>query len=214
MKFLGYDNVLCMSPHPDDIEYGLIGTIIKYHETNFHIFCMTMGGIKFMNSVDRTRWDEVRNAWKTANIKNSKLIFTDCEYFEEKDRDSEWVNYTEKNVLKNQKFDCLFVPTKDDSMFEHRFVNNLAAPLARHAAISIIEYKTPSTLTSWVPNLYVDIEEQYNTKLKCLNCFKSQLQKSYFSKTAIDAFHINYQLAKKGFNHVEQLKIIELYDKI
>ena len=35
MKFLGYDNVLCISPHPDDTEYSMMGTILKYWDTMF-----------------------------------------------------------------------------------------------------------------------------------------------------------------------------------
>ena len=35
MKFLGFDNVLCISPHPDDIEYSMFGTIDKYKDTKF-----------------------------------------------------------------------------------------------------------------------------------------------------------------------------------
>ena len=33
MKFLNYDKVLCLSPHPDDVEYGMLGTIMKYKDT-------------------------------------------------------------------------------------------------------------------------------------------------------------------------------------
>ena len=36
-KFLNLDNVLCFSPHPDDVEYGMLGSMIKHSETNFHI---------------------------------------------------------------------------------------------------------------------------------------------------------------------------------
>ena len=43
-KFLGFDNVLCLSPHPDDIEYGMAGTIVKHTDTNFDILILTEGG--------------------------------------------------------------------------------------------------------------------------------------------------------------------------
>ena len=29
MKFLGFNKVLCLSPHPDDVEFGMMGTILK-----------------------------------------------------------------------------------------------------------------------------------------------------------------------------------------
>ena len=44
MKFLNYDRVLCLSPHPDDVEYGMLGTILKYKDTNFQILNVSRGG--------------------------------------------------------------------------------------------------------------------------------------------------------------------------
>ena len=44
MKFLNYDRVLCLSPHPDDVEYGMLGTICKYKDTKFDIFVLSQGG--------------------------------------------------------------------------------------------------------------------------------------------------------------------------
>ena len=37
MKFLNYDRVLCLSPHPDDVEYGVLGTMMKYKDTKFDV---------------------------------------------------------------------------------------------------------------------------------------------------------------------------------
>ena len=44
MKFLNYDRVLCLSPHPDDVEYGMLGTILKYKDTQFDIIVISQGG--------------------------------------------------------------------------------------------------------------------------------------------------------------------------
>ena len=44
MKLLNYDKVLCLSPHPDDIEYGVLGTIMKYKDTKFEIVVLSQGG--------------------------------------------------------------------------------------------------------------------------------------------------------------------------
>ena len=45
MKFLNFNKVLCLSPHPDDVEYSMGGTIIKYTDTHFDILCLTHVGI-------------------------------------------------------------------------------------------------------------------------------------------------------------------------
>ena len=53
MKFLNYDRVLCLSPHPDDVEYGMLGTILKYKDTQFDIIVLSQGG-DFDKSLPRT----------------------------------------------------------------------------------------------------------------------------------------------------------------
>ena len=96
-------------------------------------------------------------------------------------------------------------------MFEHRFVSKFGSALCRFSPISLIEYHTFSSLNSWQPNLFIDIEKYYGKKLKSLEQFKSQSHKSYFKKRSLDAFHSNFQCNKKGIGMVEQFKIIELF---
>ena len=37
MKLLNLNRVLCLSPHPDDVEYSMLGTIIKHQDTIFDV---------------------------------------------------------------------------------------------------------------------------------------------------------------------------------
>ena len=46
MKFLNLEKVLCLSPHPDDVEIGMMGTIFRHDETKFDILCLTKGRAK------------------------------------------------------------------------------------------------------------------------------------------------------------------------
>ena len=68
MKFLGYDNVLCISPHPDDTEYSMMGTILKYSDTMFTCLQLCQGGDMDVTT-GKNRLFEVENAWKHAGIK-------------------------------------------------------------------------------------------------------------------------------------------------
>ena len=43
MKFLNCDNVLCLSAHPDDAEYGMLGTMMLCEDTKFEIAVMSSG---------------------------------------------------------------------------------------------------------------------------------------------------------------------------
>ena len=44
MKLLNFNKVLCLSPHPDDVEYSMLGCIQKHSDTQFHLYQLAMGG--------------------------------------------------------------------------------------------------------------------------------------------------------------------------
>ena len=214
MKFLNLKKVLCLSPHPDDVEIGMMGTIFTYRATKFDILCMTKGGAKGYdntNELDRRKEvDNVWNFWKPGVTDHVQVHHSKYDYFEDSTEPG-WINYIENEFIKKYDYDGLFIPTKEDSMFEHRFVNGFGAALCRFSPISIIEYHTFSSLNSWQPNLFVDIQSIYHEKCNSLQEFKSQSHKSYFKRKSLDAFHNNFQCNKKGKGMVEQFKIIELF---
>lgn len=208
MKFLNFQRVLCISPHPDDVEYGMMGTIKKYKGTKFDILCLTEGG-DYDVTTAKSRLDEVARVWKEDIGENINLLFTDKKYLKELGQDG-WVNYIETHFI-CVDHDCIFVPTADDSHFEHKFVNELSYPLTRIKDLSIIEYRTPSTQDTWTPNLFVDITEQFESKYTQLQRFTSQKHRWYFKKDLIKSFHSNYQSYKKGIKYVEKFKARQLY---
>ena len=214
MKFLNLKKVLSLSPHPDDVEIGMMGTIFTYRGTKFDILCMTKGGAKGYdntNELDRRKEvDNVWNFWKPGVTDHVQVHHSKYDYFEDSTEPG-WINYIENEFIKKYDYDGLFIPTKEDSMFEHRFVNGFGAALCRFSPISIIEYHTFSSLNSWQPNLFVDIQSIYHEKCNSLQEFKSQSHKSYFKRKSLDAFHNNFQCNKKGKGMVEQFKIIELF---
>ena len=214
MKFLNLKKVLCLSPHPDDVEIGMMGTIFMYRDTKFDILCMTKGGAKGYdetNELDRRKEvDNVWNFWKPGVTDHVQVHHSKYDYFEDSTEPG-WINYIENEFIKKYDYDGLFIPTKEDSMFEHRFVNKFGSALCRFSPISLIEYHTFSSLNSWQPNLFVDIQSIYHEKCNSLQEFKSQSHKSYFKRKSLDAFHSNFQCNKKGKGMVEQFKIIELF---
>ena len=158
MKFLGFNKVLCLSPHPDDVEFGMMGTILKYNDTHFDIICLSSGG-DFDNTTGQNRLQEVQDAW--GNQPNVTLHFTKLKLLKELSHDA-WVNFIETLFTNKEEYDCLFVPTKEDSHFEHKITSNLPYVLARRTKCGIIQYKSPSTLDDWTPNFFVDLQTLVN----------------------------------------------------
>jgi LmbE family N-acetylglucosaminyl deacetylase len=210
MKFLNFNRVLCLSPHPDDTEYSIAGVILKHPDTKFDILCLTEGGDCDITT-NSHRLEEVKNAWNVAGVNNCEIYFTDCTFLKQRGVDG-WINYIETNFTKKFNYDCILTPSEHDSHFEHVIVSSFSSPLARVKPYSIIQYRSPSTLDKWTPNLFVSLKDFYYIKKKMLLEFKSQLHHEYFDESVLDGFHTNFQCMKKGQGFVESYKIITAYE--
>ena len=207
MKFLGYDNVLCISPHPDDTEYSMMGTILKYSDTMFTCLQLCQGG-DMDETTGKNRLFEVENVWEEAECSNVNLLFTEVKYMRDM-REDAWINFIERKL--SPSLDAIVLPNEHDSHFEHRLVAGFGKALIRSSPITLIQYKSPSTDQTWVPNLFVDIKEEYDIKLEALKKFESQQHRYYFREDVIRSFHSDCQSAKKGKHYIEQFKVLDLY---
>ena len=217
MKLLNLDKVVCLSPHPDDTEFSLAGTALKYYNTTFFINCLTKGGAPGFDSSNEEfeRRQEVNEYWRELGVENVQVIHSNCDYLTDK-TEPEWINYIEDIFFRKDSFEegvntGLMIPTYQDSMFEHRFVSQLGYGLIRSYPISLIEYRTVSTLTEWNPNLIVDITSEYIRKVDSMKAFKSQNNKSFFSDTSLEQFHTDYRMTRRGIRYCEQFKILEKF---
>jgi LmbE family N-acetylglucosaminyl deacetylase len=210
MKFLNFDRVLVLAPHPDDAEYSVAGAILKHTGTQFDVLCLTQGGDCDITTGE-SRIQEVLNAWAVSNASNYTLYFSDEKLLKHKDID-QWINWIETNFTKVFNYDCIMTTSEYDSHFEHVIVSSLAAPLARINPYSIVQYRSPSTLEKWTPNLFISLKSFYYTKKEMLKEFSSQIHRPYFSEEVLNGFHTNFQCMKKGKGFVESYKIITLYE--
>ena len=122
------------------------------------------------------------------------------------------VNFIENYI--HPHFNVIVTTPHEDSHFEHRIINNLGPALCRRSPITLVEYRTPSTLNHWIPNYFVNLDKElYNKKKMALKRFKSQQKAEYFREDSIDSFHHNYLCIKKGFKVIESYRIVESFQK-
>ena len=170
MKLLGLDRVFCLSPHPDDVELAMLGTIKKYTDTKFDVICLCQGSDHDVTTGE-DRLQEVIDVWKTANCKNVNLLFSGTKFIKDFGQD-DWITYLEQSYINKGNYDAIFLPNEKDSHWEHILVSGLGPALIRASKISLIQYYTPSTQDDWDPNFYVDITKVYDDKLEALTLFK------------------------------------------
>ena len=208
LKFLNLDKVLCLSAHPDDTEYGLLGSMIKFEETSFEVLVLSNGG-DFDVTTGDSRFSECQWIWdQLINVNGTCLNYT-CVKDSPEDF---WVNHIE-STFDIKSYDAILTLPKYDSHFEHRMVNHISYALLRGIDVGLITYRTPSTLEEWIPNYYVRImDEILQSKVDLLrDGFASQKDKLYFQKQSIEDFHTNYLCSKVGAGYVESFRVERLF---
>jgi LmbE family N-acetylglucosaminyl deacetylase len=205
-KFLNADKVLCLSPHPDDIEYGALGIMYKFQDTHFDIVTISIGG-KFDISSGQKRFAECQSIYDDfENISGSFLLEDHTINFGY----DHLVHLIETKYDMSQ-YDLILLPPAEDTHHDHKKINVVGMALTRKEKCGIVDYKTPSTLETWIPNYFVDITMHIDDKIQQLHKFKTQAKHLYFTPDVVKAFHINYQSARRGFGFVETFKIHRIY---
>ena len=108
MKFLNLDRVLCLSAHPDDTEYGILGSMMKFQDTQFDIVVLSNGG-DFDESSGFNRERECTEIWN--ELSNVDGIFAHKTYVKDTSED-DWVNYIEQSYnigagMVKSDYDCI-----------------------------------------------------------------------------------------------------------
>tara|TARA_B100000287_G_scaffold400076_1_gene418965 strand:- start:1078 stop:1704 length:627 start_codon:yes stop_codon:yes gene_type:complete len=206
MKFLNSKKVLCVGAHPDDVEYGMAGTFSKCTDTDFIVLVMSDGGDFDKTTTYEDRREENENVWNVFENVNGVVNNQD---FVKNQSEDEMVNFIETTF---KDFDLIVTTPQEDSHFEHRMINNLGPALCRRSPITLVEYRTPSTLNHWIPNHFEPLEPyDYEVKKAALKKFTSQQKAPYFKEKCIDSFHHNFLCSKKGLIRVESYRIVESY---
>jgi LmbE family N-acetylglucosaminyl deacetylase len=170
--------VLAIGAHPDDVEVGCGGTLLKFARLNheINVFFLTRGGA---GGSIKQREKEARNSAKSIGLKN--LWFGDY-------RDTQLtpngalVNDIEK-MVNRVKPDFIFSHSSTDEHHDHRAVG-LATIEAARLYPRILAYEIPLT-KNFQPQLYVDISDVIHDKVKLIAIYDSQMSRRYLIRDAI-----------------------------
>jgi len=208
-EFMGYKDVICLSPHPDDVEYGMYGTVLSCPGTTFWIIVMSQGAPS-NPTYGKVRLEEVTRCWK--GVHNKTLIFTNASSLMSL-AEREWIGKLEHDYSDVLGIcSTMIVPPLDDDHYEHSLVSRVGRAIARSNAYGLIEYRTASARESWTPNLVVDITDNYVAKRQAMVNFQSQAKHGYFSQAGLNAFHIHYGASRRGYGTWHELfRIVMMY---
>jgi LmbE family N-acetylglucosaminyl deacetylase len=172
-------NILCLGPHPDDLEFGAGGTLIKYSDAGNDVFLMIMTKGS-MGGDPQIRAEEQMESAKLIGVKD---IFWGGYEDTTLISDSSTIQAVEK-VLHQVNPDVILAPWGEDTHQDHRTLWNVIMSAARNSR-NLLFYETPTTSPQFQPNVFVDITDVLMQKIKCLLAHRSQITRTNIRDTSI-----------------------------
>lgn len=189
-----FGKILVLSAHADDETLGCGGTISKLISQKFycHIHVLTGYGKDKHPIFKNELFEKVRFEFKNAinYLGSPSYSFGDLPAAMLNDIPTYLVNNEIHNIVSKINPNTVFIPSQKDLHLDHKIINYASKVALRPYLknntnlFNIIEYEVPSETNIFIddsndnfaPNLYVDISEQINNKLKAFSEYKSQIQ--------------------------------------
>lgn len=195
-------NILSIGGHPDDIEYGIFGTLCKF-KNSCSIFCYiaTVGGLgDFTSGPSRRLESEIAlNLLKPKKVYWVDEIGIDCGEY------SNIVSELEKIIYLN-KINLVMTPSKSDSHQDHRLISDITVSALRRSNATLLFYPTLTTI-EFNAKLFVDISKAFKIKKKALSLLVTQKDKPYMSDEYLEIFNHDSFASLHGLNYVEKFDI-------
>lgn len=163
--------ILALGAHPDDIEVGCGGTLIKYAENGHRIFLMvlTEGGQGGLPDVRK------REQAQAAKILRAEKVYWGGYKDTEVPLGRELIQTVEEIVKKIEPH-FIFVHYHDDTHQDHRHLAMSTITATRYTK-NVLFYEGPTT-QNFAPTVFVDIEQAMDRKIQSLEAHASQVRKT------------------------------------
>ncbi len=181
-------NILAIGAHPDDIEFGCGGTLIKYAQKGYNVFLMILTLGQMGGGEGKIREKE---QLASCEILKSKKVFFGKYTDTKLPLDQSVIDDIEK-VLKIVKPAFIFVNYFDDTHQDHRHLAQATLSATRYIR-NVLFYEGPTT-QNFIPNVFVDIERTLKDKIATLQAHNSQVL-----RTNIEGLPIT-EMAKSSAN--------------
>ena len=196
------ERVLAIGAHPDDVEIGCGGSLLKHRDLGHTICILTLSPGHCGGEIS-IRYDE---AYQAAEILGAELIVANLEDTRISEG-SETISVINRVV---EKFcpTSIYTHTLNDCHQDHR--NTYRATIVAARGIeNILCYQSPSSSISFSPTRFSDIGKSLIEKQKLISCYQSQREKCAYLSDSMIASTAEYWGRFFGYKKVEPLEIIK-----
>jgi LmbE family N-acetylglucosaminyl deacetylase/ActR/RegA family two-component response regulator len=204
-------NVLFIGAHPDDIELGCGGTLIKHVQSGDNVYAMifTNGEKGMAETTKIDRQQESLKALTLAGVNPLNIYFMqypDTELWQVR---QEVMNSIAK-FCTTFKVQLIYTHSNKAQHQDHVTIFDETMRAARKAW-GIMAYESHgATNPSFSPNLFVDITDVMSEKILMLNCHQSQIAKNYLRVDSVVALAQFRSSQSEEFHYAEAFEIIKM----
>ena len=171
-------NILAIGAHPDDIEFGCAGTLIKYVNGGHRLFLLVLtegelGAPKPVRREEQVDAKAILGAdqifwagYEDTKITVDKVLITKIE-----------------EVIAEVQPDLIFCHFLDDTHQDHRHLAQATISATRYIR-NVLFYEVPTT-QNFNPQVFVDISSTLERKIEALKAHKTQVMKTNIEDLSI-----------------------------
>jgi LmbE family N-acetylglucosaminyl deacetylase len=164
-------NILAIGSHPDDIEFGCGGTLLKYGRQGHKIYLLVMSKGGKGGDPDTRMAEQVASA---RIMEACGLFWGDAEDTRLK-VDLDTIQYIE-GIMSVVKPDFIFCHHHDDTHQDHRHLSQMVTSATRYVR-NVMFYEGP-TSQRFDPSVFVDISQTMEKKRELLKAHQSQVTRT------------------------------------
>ena len=200
-------NILAIGAHPDDIELGCGGLLIKAARQGHDIFMYTMT----RGAASGDPQQRAKELMQSAKFIGAKALWIDN--FEDTKLNihtSELVNHIEFFINKADP-DIILTHSLEDYHHDHRAIAASTLEAGRFIP-NIMSYEIPLT-KDFKPQVFYDISDVVDDKVELIKIFWSQQTKLYLKANAIKGLAEYRALQSRlntSINHVEAFEVLKM----
>lgn len=177
--------LLVIGSHPDDTDYSCGGSLVYWHfKKSYKIIAVIMtagerGGKASIRKKEAIKSLNSLGCHKIifGNFKDTKIPM-----------DYTTIGFLEK-IINKYNPDIILTHSEHDKHQDHRAVNWATKTAARNVP-QVLMYESPSVLPEFRPQHFVDISNFITAKMAALELHKSQAQREYMDRKAIESLAV------------------------
>jgi LmbE family N-acetylglucosaminyl deacetylase len=171
-------NILAIGAHPDDIELGCGGLLLKAVKQGHNVSMYTLtNGSHSGDPVQRVH--ESQQSAKTIGVQH---LFFDNFEDTRLQLNSDLINHIEF-IINKVKADVVYTHSMVDTHHDHKAIAMATIEAGRHVP-NILAYEMPVT-KDFKPQVYYNISDVIDDKINLINLFISQRDKMFIKASAI-----------------------------